>query len=127
MSFLPSRLARLRRHGHGDLTHPVDAGRAHLTAAPRPPAPSLPPSAPVTADALRGALLPQLAAAGWVPQPGGIVCRDDKEVFLGEGRIYVDQIVDGERVEHLFAEVSSVEQAAAHLRAAGVLPLAVTR
>jgi hypothetical protein len=123
VSFLPSRLARLRRHGHGDLTHPVDAGRTHLAAAPRPSAPSLPPSAPVTADALRGALLPQLTDAGWVPHPGGIVRRDDKEeVFLGEGRIYVDQLVEGERVERLFAEVSSVEQATAHLRAAGVLP-----
>jgi hypothetical protein len=122
VSFLASRLARLRRHGHGDLTYPVDAGRTPLAAATGSPAPSLPPSAPVTAEALRGALLPQLADAGWEPQPGGIVRRDDTEVFLGEGRIYVDQIRDGERVEHLFAEVISVEQATAHLRAAGVLP-----
>jgi hypothetical protein len=125
--FLPSRLARLRRHGHGDLTYPGEAGRAGPATATGSPARPLPRSVPVTAEALRGALLPQLTAAGWTGQAGGTLRRGDVEVFLGEGRIYVDQIVEGERIEYLFAEVSSVEQATAHLRAAGVLPLAVTR
>jgi hypothetical protein len=125
VNFLPSRLARLRRHGHGDLTYPAEAGRPGR--APGSPAPALSASAPVTVESLRGALRPQLTASGWAPQPGGILRRGDVEVFLGEGRIYVDHIRDGERIEWLFAEVESVEQATALLRAAGVLPLAVTR
>jgi hypothetical protein len=117
VSFLPSRLARLRRHGHGDLTYPVAAGRTdRATGTPAPSA-----SPPVTVESLRGALLPRLTAAGWAPQPAGIVRRGDVEVFLGEGRVYVDHIRDGERIEHLFAEVTSVDQAAGYLRLAGAL------
>jgi hypothetical protein len=85
----------------------------------------------VHADALREAILPLLAAAGWMtgdaaggPRYSADARSGDRTVTLGTGRLIVD-ILDQDDVpieDIVSADITSVEQAIGYLRLAGALP-----
>jgi predicted exporter len=74
-----------------------------------------------TAQTLRDHLLPLLAAAGW-EATSRTATRDDLMVSFGIGVAFIDELSGAERILRLHARVTSVEQAVAYLRIAGVLP-----
>jgi hypothetical protein len=85
----------------------------------------------VQADALREAILPLLAAAGWTtgpaaesPRHSADARRDDQVITFGTGRLIVD-LLDQDDLpteEIISADITDVEQAIGYLRLAGALP-----